>query len=389
MKRAHIAAIAASTAALALAAALAGPLNPPSGPVAPTYRTLQEVEPRIPIGPATTPGSGGNLFVISQPGSYYLTGNIDVPQNMTGIAIACNQVTIDMRGFTISGHSLSGTGITSIDATVYGKFTLIGGNLTNFAAGIDLHVFDDASIHDVNVFACTGVGIYPPRSASLDSCAVTACSPCFRVNNDDTLTGCAADTSPSDGFSMTDGIARLVRCRSSNNAANGFFVGQAAGGATLDDCEAYGNGATGFNLGAGSVARRCRAQTNGSVGIYAVSDSTIADCECSGGQAQGIEVLNNCRVERCHCHDNGAQQAGIWVNGSANRVLDNDCSFNGFGLYLSTAGTSNFVARNTCHGNPTNYNSGWTAASNSVAPIVTSPGSNSFSSMTPWSNVAY
>src|SRR5438094_785381 len=43
-----------SAAAVALAATLllAGPLNPPAGPVASTYKTLSEVEPRIAIGGA-------------------------------------------------------------------------------------------------------------------------------------------------------------------------------------------------------------------------------------------------------------------------------------------------------------------------------------------------
>jgi len=60
--------------------ASAGDLNPPPGPVAPTMKSLSEVEPRIAINATNTPGDADSLFKITQPGSYYLTGNI------TGVA---------------------------------------------------------------------------------------------------------------------------------------------------------------------------------------------------------------------------------------------------------------------------------------------------------------
>ena len=46
-----------------------GSLTPP-GPPALTMKTLQQVEPRVPISSAP--------FTISQPGSYYLTTNLTV-----------------------------------------------------------------------------------------------------------------------------------------------------------------------------------------------------------------------------------------------------------------------------------------------------------------------
>src|SRR5947208_16830687 len=52
-----------------------GSLTPP-GPPTPTFKTLQQVEPRTPIDATHTPGEGDNQFVINSPGSYYLTGNI-------------------------------------------------------------------------------------------------------------------------------------------------------------------------------------------------------------------------------------------------------------------------------------------------------------------------
>ena len=57
------------------ASCLAGDLNPPAGPVADTFpalgfKTLFQVEPRVPISAADMP------FTISQSGSYYLTEDV-------------------------------------------------------------------------------------------------------------------------------------------------------------------------------------------------------------------------------------------------------------------------------------------------------------------------
>lgn len=88
---------------LAAAAAGAGPLDPPAGPVAPTHRTLSEVEPRTAINAANTPGDADALLKITQPGSYYLTGNIAGVAGMHGIEIAARDVTLGLNGFTLSG----------------------------------------------------------------------------------------------------------------------------------------------------------------------------------------------------------------------------------------------------------------------------------------------
>jgi hypothetical protein len=56
--------------------AVAGPLDPPGGPVAPTMKSLDQVEPRIPINAETCPGDDDSVFRIVTPGSYYLTGPV-------------------------------------------------------------------------------------------------------------------------------------------------------------------------------------------------------------------------------------------------------------------------------------------------------------------------
>src|SRR6478672_5324618 len=81
----------------------AGDLNPPAGPVASTMKTLSEVEPRIAINATNTPGDADSVFKISQPGSYYLTGNVTGVASKYGIEIAASGVTVDLAGFELTG----------------------------------------------------------------------------------------------------------------------------------------------------------------------------------------------------------------------------------------------------------------------------------------------
>jgi len=59
-------------AAVCIGTLTAGNLNPPAPPTSGTMKTLDQVEPRIPIPASATPT---DVFTINQPGSYYLTGD--------------------------------------------------------------------------------------------------------------------------------------------------------------------------------------------------------------------------------------------------------------------------------------------------------------------------
>ena len=61
-------------------------------------KTLDQVEARTIINAANTPGDANNTFIISQAGSYYLTGNITGESGKNGISIQAEDVTLDLNG---------------------------------------------------------------------------------------------------------------------------------------------------------------------------------------------------------------------------------------------------------------------------------------------------
>ena len=79
-----------------------GSLTPPGAP-APTMKTLQQVEPRVPI---STAGA-----TITQSGSYYLTCNLVGASGVNGINVNADNVTIDLNGFVLDGKSLGASGL--------------------------------------------------------------------------------------------------------------------------------------------------------------------------------------------------------------------------------------------------------------------------------------
>src|ERR1041385_1287872 len=73
----------------------AGPINPPAGPVASSYKTLTEVEPRVVVNATNTPGDANSVYRITASGSYYLDQNLTCVSGKHGIKIDAENVTLD------------------------------------------------------------------------------------------------------------------------------------------------------------------------------------------------------------------------------------------------------------------------------------------------------
>jgi hypothetical protein len=220
----------------------------PTAPPGPTMKTLDQVEPRIPIGQADVP------MTISTPGSYYLTE--DVSSAVTAITIAVDDVTIDLAGFALVGSG-SGSGIYMNGRN---NVEIRNGTVRDFNYGI----YENSSngkghrVIDVRVIYNGYRGIYLSGNGHL----VKSC------------------TAGNNGNSATGNVYGIY----------------ASYGSTVTGNTAYHNGdsATGSNV----------------YGIYASSGSTVTTNTAyyngfgASGNGYGIYLAGNCLVDQNTAYNN-------------------------------------------------------------------------------------
>ncbi len=241
----------------------AGPLDPPAGPVTSTYKTLAEVEPRTAINAANTPGDAQSVFRITQPGSYYLTGNVIAAGGKHGITVTVSHVTIDLNGYAVDGSS----------------------NTTGFPTGV--RAFGNGAVRNMvlkngTVRGFRGYGI----AGVFEACEFA------NLSFLDSLGG------QLEIGSAEDCIARNVRVQASSGET-GIQLGS---NSIVVDCVVRGGG-HGISIGSGVVSR-CSVSGSTSIGIY-VPRGTVTECQVdsvpfSGSVNSGAIVIDSGgRVERC------------------------------------------------------------------------------------------
>jgi hypothetical protein len=97
-------------------------------------KTLDQVEARRPIPPSPATPISGPHFTITEPGSYYFTGNVTVTDG-PGIVITANNVTLDLNGFTLACSASSQLFTAGIqDDFTSSNLTITNGNITSTSA---------------------------------------------------------------------------------------------------------------------------------------------------------------------------------------------------------------------------------------------------------------
>ena len=145
-----------------------GNLTPPGAP-APTMKSLDQIEPRTPVDAAHTPGNGVAGFIITQPGSYYLTTNIVGVSGKRGIQIQANNVTLDLNGFSLSGVSGAFQGIYFPFATMT-NVMVYNGIISGWTGGI-YQLGPNGMLERLDVSGNAGDGIY-----CSDGCLIRGCT---------------------------------------------------------------------------------------------------------------------------------------------------------------------------------------------------------------------
>lgn len=313
-------------------AALAGPLDPPPGPVAATYKTLQQVEPRTPIGPDTTPGDNDaspSTFKITQPGSYVLTSNIAGEPSKHAIEIAANNVTIDLRGFSITGAGLDG-----IYAENWSGIEIRAGFIRSAGAdGIDLRFANNARIHDMTVADCAGSGIRLGAAAIIERCTADGCADGpgaagILVGQDALVLSCIVRNSGDPAASSATGMLAGARCRVrdcivSATTASGAAVGIAIGFDTvLEHCSIVnvsgGAGSAGVNLGGSGTVRDSNFSSTPVAIIATESQCSILGNTINGTGGIGIRGASTSAL---HIEDNRFENLSPGVQLNSGRAV--------------------------------------------------------------------
>ena len=384
-----------------------GSLTPPGAPGS-TMKTLSQVEPRTPI--SSLP------FIITQPGSYYLTTNVNTSVS-NAITIAVNGVSLDLSGFTISSSTanaanggsaiLINSGLRNISIAngfIQGGVTNNGSGVysgSGFGYGIYYSGIAPANVLmlRVSISGCLYHGIY---LNSLDSTVAESCT-VRTVGSYGISAGTVKESSALDcgesgifGFVVSDcngqssgsgygvfGSQTVLNCYGSSSSGDGISCNLA------ENSSGYGGG---FGIGvAADSALNCYGFSGSGDGVsttsaqncygysansYGINSNTAHDCygdtisgtgvggsiavSCYGTSNNGNAVSVN-NAESCYGYSSGNGYGIIaltavncigYCNGSGTGI---DASYIGnscYGYSYSGTGVFAFIA-NSCHGSTT------------------------------------
>lgn len=367
-------------AAIATQATRAGSLNPPPGPVAPTGKSTDQLEPRIDLlnapPSANVTSDANHQYILNNPGSYYLSANLTVTKSV-GILIAAANVSLDLCGFQVAGtgpNTFTGIGIGGDGAWIG------NGSVSTLQYGVRDPVGSatSATLSRLRATQCSVAGIFSPTGSVLEFCAAQDNGGHgISAGSCNVLSACSATFNQGYGFLVQFGSA-LAQCTACGNSYSGYSTYSHC---TLTDCTAYSNGtlaqpvAAGFFVQDHCVLRSCNAGENHAYyGIQTGSGCVVVDCSASNNRGPtgvmssgGMYVDADCSVSGCTVSANtspvsaSTAGAGITCNATGNR-LDSCVIASNSGSGVILAGESSVRA---CE-----------VAANAFDGIVTNNGSN-------------
>ncbi len=428
------------------AVCLSGDLTPPPGPVAPTMKTLVEVEPRIIVNGVNTPGDADSMFQITAPGSYYLIGNITGVFGLAGIEIDSDGVTLDLMGFHMNGVAGSLAGVSV--PVPHENICIRNGSLCGWGdEGVGAFLATNSELHDLRacgnglsglvvgpgstVRDCTGEsnggsGVFAGTHSTVRGCvgrmnatygvaatSVATVSVCAAYQNGDsgiaagfgsTISFCVAEQNG--GFApvsrseklRVEAVAQrdlllesLGRGRDGKRGVAPFDAGiLGGGGSTITGCSAVRNTGNGIEMaGTGGTIISSTSTLNTDNGIFAGFGTHVLDCKAHLNIDDGIEVGTQCVVARNFCSGNDDDGdfvgAGIHAALDANHIEGNNVTDNAVGVLVDIGG--NLIMQNRATLNP---GGGYViAVGNAAAPIVPVVGVDPFIGVDPNANLDY
>ena len=313
-----------------------GPLTPPGVP-GPTFKTLDQIEPRIPI--ESLPAGGGARHQITQPGSYYLSSNMIAAAGQDGIFIQTNNVTVDLNGYTMFGVSNRAALKVSLPATI--NLRVRNGRLSDWSSGVNFSSISNAVIEDLEVRCLLG-GSFRNGIAGWNGSVVRRC----------VVTGVTGNSSV--GINVASWSA-VEACQ-------------------VSECQ------RGISVESGCRVEGCAVRNCFADAIFGVSECILRNNyaeRCNGGiRVSDRSVVTDNLVVYTSAN-------GFYAAGSHNRFERNAAHFNRYG-FQTVSDSTNFVVQSVAHGN-TNQNY------NFLGNVVAGPTVTTIGVVTnhPWANFSY
>ena len=253
-----------------------GALLPPAsayanGAPAKTMKTLAQLEPRTPVqyaAPGVDYNETNGGYIITAPGSYYLTSNHSVGRGDV-ITIASDNVTLDLNGFTLSSTAspAAGTAI-AFDQTTRTGITIRNGHISSGVTvtngvssgpGFQHGIFSSSTINnclvsDITICGTSGTAIFLDSNSSLERCVV-------RHSGGEWIIG-----------------QSIANCSATDCA------GVAISGTTVSNCE--GSSYNGYGIRATKAATNCSGASTNGTGLFTTGNA--ANCYGSSSSATTI-----------------------------------------------------------------------------------------------------
>lgn len=330
-----------------------------------------------------------------------------------GDGITVNSGTVFTRCYFVSN---SGNGCGTSNHVEFNECFAGQNALHGFAAG------SDSSLRHCEATSNGGAGIVVPLGGRISECTVTGnVTVGIQVGDGGSVDNCHVDTNRAGGIIVGKGgtvtrsavngngtstshhgiWARLFSVNTTTTATiEGCIVtsntgtGILSAGGTIRGCMAEANGASGIQMSDRGVVTDCTAKSNTGTGILGGQSVAILHCTSGANTIHGIQVSNDCLVRANTCDSNGtavANGAGININSASfpftnsdNRIEDNNCSDNDFGIAIGYGG--NVILRNTC---TTNGSGNFSIVAGNTKGTILSLAGADIATSNSWANIEY